>query len=59
VDDVEAHYNQALAAGAKIIKKPETADYGGDYWIDRGYECEDPEGHHWWFYQRLRDPLPK
>jgi uncharacterized glyoxalase superfamily protein PhnB len=29
-------------------------DYGEDYWTDRGYECEDHEGHHWWFYQRLR-----
>ena len=47
VDDVDAHYNQARTAGAKIIKEPENTDYGGDYWIDRGYECEDPEGHHW------------
>jgi uncharacterized glyoxalase superfamily protein PhnB len=54
VDDVETHCAQARAAGAKITKEPETTDYGEDYWTDRGYECEDLEGHHWWFYQRLR-----
>jgi uncharacterized glyoxalase superfamily protein PhnB len=56
VDDVEAHCAKARAAGAKIIVEPKTTDYGEDYWADRGYECEDPGGHHWWFYQRLRSP---
>ena len=56
VDDVEAHCERARAAGAKIIDEPTVHDYGEDYWTDRGYECEDPEGHRWWFYQRLRDP---
>jgi uncharacterized glyoxalase superfamily protein PhnB len=59
VDDVEAHCAQARAAGAKIVSEPKTTDYGEGYWTDRGYECEDIEGHHWWFYQRLRDPKPK
>jgi uncharacterized glyoxalase superfamily protein PhnB len=59
VDDVEAHCAQARAAGAKIHSEPATTDYGEDYWTDRGYECEDIGGHHWWFYQRLRDPKPK
>jgi uncharacterized glyoxalase superfamily protein PhnB len=54
VDDVEAHCKQAREAGAKIVAEPETHDYGGDYWADRSYECEDPDGHHWWFCQRLR-----
>lgn len=58
VDDVEAHCRQARAAGAKISVEPKTTDYGEDYWTDRGYECEDLGGHHWWFYQRLRDPKP-
>lgn len=53
VDDVEAHFQNAKARGAKIVKEPETTDYGEEYWTDRGYECEDPEGHRWWFYQRL------
>jgi uncharacterized glyoxalase superfamily protein PhnB len=56
VDDVEAHCAQARAAGATIVSEPETHDYGGDYWSDRGYECSDLEGHHWWFFQRLRSP---
>lgn len=56
VDDIEAHHARALAAGAKVTIEPVTKDYGGDWGVDRGYEAEDPEGHHWWFSQRLRDP---
>ena len=56
VDDVDAHCAQAREAGAKIISEPTTTDYGEEWWTDRGYECEDLEGHHWWFVQRLRDP---
>jgi uncharacterized glyoxalase superfamily protein PhnB len=56
VDDVEAHCKRARAAGAKIVSEPKTVDYGTEYWSDRGYEAEDPEGHHWWFYERLRNP---
>ena len=56
VDDAEAHCTQARASGARIVSEPRTTDYGEDYWADRGYECEDLEGHHWWFYQRLRGP---
>jgi uncharacterized glyoxalase superfamily protein PhnB len=59
VDDVEAHCQRARAAGARIHAEPTTTDYGEDFWTDRGYECEDIGGHHWWFYQRLRDPKPK
>jgi uncharacterized glyoxalase superfamily protein PhnB len=59
VDDVEAHCEKARAAGARIVVEPKTSDYGEDYWSDRGYECEDPGGHHWWFSQRLRDPKAK
>jgi len=53
VDDVEAHCKRAREAGATIVREPETHDYGGDYWADRGYECRDPGGHHWWIMQRL------
>jgi uncharacterized glyoxalase superfamily protein PhnB len=56
VDDVEAHCQRARAAGARIVAEPSTHDYGEDYWSDRGYECEDLEGHRWWFFQRLRSP---
>ena len=58
VDDVDAHCEKARAAGAKIIQEPATQDYGEDYWSDRGYEAQDPEGHYWWFLQRVRDPRP-
>lgn len=54
VDDVEAHCARARAAGAVIVREPEVHDYGDDYWVDRGYECRDIGGHHWWFYERLR-----
>jgi uncharacterized glyoxalase superfamily protein PhnB len=53
VDDVEAHCGHAREAGATIVSEPETHDYGPEYWTDRGYACQDPGGHHWWFYERL------
>ncbi|HEX4338385.1 MAG TPA: VOC family protein [Polyangiaceae bacterium] len=56
VDDVEAHCRHARDAGAVIVTEPETHDYGDDYWSDRGYACRDVGGHHWWFFQRLRNP---
>jgi uncharacterized glyoxalase superfamily protein PhnB len=54
VDDVDAHCERARAAGAKIIREPKTTDYGDKYWTDRSYGAVDPEGHLWWFMQRLR-----
>jgi uncharacterized glyoxalase superfamily protein PhnB len=59
VDDVEAHCKRAREAGAKIVSEPKTTDYGAEYWADRGYEAEDPEGHRWSFYERLRNPPGK
>jgi uncharacterized glyoxalase superfamily protein PhnB len=56
VDDADAHCERARAAGAKIFREPKTDDYGDDYWSDRTYGALDPEGHMWWFMQRLRDP---
>jgi len=53
VDDAAAHCERARAAGAVIVREPEVHDYGPEYWSDRGYECRDPGGHHWWIYQRL------
>ena len=44
VDDVDAHYKIALAAGAEIVMIPQDQDYGG-----RLYSCRDPEGHLWSF----------
>lgn len=54
VDDADAHCERARRAGARIVKEPQDTDYGEDYWADRGYAAQDPEGHHWWFAQRLR-----
>ncbi len=54
VDDVDAHCARARAAGAGIFAEPANHDYGADYWTDRSYGAIDPEGHHWWFTQRLR-----
>jgi uncharacterized glyoxalase superfamily protein PhnB len=54
VDDIEAHYTRALAAGAQLARELATTDYGGEYWSDRGYSVLDPEGHSWHFAQRLR-----
>lgn len=59
VDDVEAHFARARDRGARIVKEPATSDYGEDYGSERGYECADLEGHHWWFYQRLRNPVAR
>lgn len=54
VDDVDAHCAKAREAGAVIADEPQTNDYGDDYWSDRSYRAVDPEGHHWWFMQRIR-----
>ena len=53
VDDVNAHYQRALAAGARIANG--LRDY---FWSDEGhrtYEALDPEGHRWRFHQWLRE----
>jgi uncharacterized glyoxalase superfamily protein PhnB len=31
----------------------QTTDYGEGYWADRSYQAKDPEGHNWWFSQRI------
>ena len=50
VDNVDDHYLSAKQAGAKIIDEPEDQFYG-----DRRYSAADPEGHHWYFAEHLRD----
>jgi uncharacterized glyoxalase superfamily protein PhnB len=54
VDDVDAHCAHARQRGAQVVRGPATSDYGDDYWSDRSYGALDPEGHLWWFMQRLR-----
>ena len=53
VDDVDAHYRHAKAAGAKILEEPKDQFYG-----DRRYGTEDPEGHVWYFATHVRDVAP-
>jgi uncharacterized glyoxalase superfamily protein PhnB len=43
-EDVDAHYARALAAGATIVREPESPDYGG-----RNYGARDCEGYLWSF----------
>jgi MerR family transcriptional regulator, thiopeptide resistance regulator len=43
VDDVDAHWARARAAGADITAEPTDQDYG-----QREYTVRDPEGHQWW-----------
>ncbi|OHE83389.1 MAG: glyoxalase [Lysobacterales bacterium RIFOXYD1_FULL_69_11] len=54
VDDADAHYATAKAAGAEIVLDIADQDYGG-----RGYACRDIEGHLWWFgtYDPWAPPL--
>ncbi len=58
VDDADAHAARAKSAGAVLVREPTTSDYGDDYWSDRSYGATDPEGHLWWFMQRIRDQKP-
>lgn len=57
VDDVDAHCARARAAGATIVSEPTLHDYGPEYWADRSYGALDPDGHLWWFSQRLRSGI--
>jgi uncharacterized glyoxalase superfamily protein PhnB len=44
VDDVDAHYQSARAAGAHIDSEPVDQPYG-----QREYGARDLERHRWWF----------
>ncbi len=46
VDDLDAHYERARAAGATILREPEEPGIG-----HRIYSAEDLEGHRWMFGQ--------
>ncbi len=53
VDDVDKHFRRAREAGAKVLEELKDQFYG-----DRRYGAEDPEGHHWYFAQHVRDVAP-
>ncbi len=48
VDDVDSHYDSAVAAGATILREPNEPGIG-----IRIYTAEDPEGHRWMFGQPI------
>ena len=48
VDDIDAHFERAKAAGATILSPVEQGQGGGRY------RAEDLEGHRWMFGQSLR-----
>jgi uncharacterized glyoxalase superfamily protein PhnB len=47
--DLDAHCAHAKAAGAEILRQPETQFYG-----DRTYSCRDLEGHIWTVSQTVQ-----
>ncbi|HWB93864.1 MAG TPA: VOC family protein [Puia sp.] len=46
VQDIRSHFDNAVAAGARILSAIETGGPG------MRYRAEDPEGHRWMFMQR-------
>ena len=54
VDDIDAHCARDRTGGAKVVDEIALHDYGEGYWADRSYGALDPEGHLWWFSQRVR-----
>jgi MerR family transcriptional regulator, thiopeptide resistance regulator len=44
IDDIDAHYERARSAGARIDSEPVDQPYG-----QREYGARDLEGHRWWF----------
>jgi uncharacterized glyoxalase superfamily protein PhnB len=54
VDDVDAHFERARAAGAEIAEEPADQEYG-----ERRYAAVDPEGHRWFFAQVTREVTPE
>jgi uncharacterized glyoxalase superfamily protein PhnB len=56
VDDVDAHYQRAVAAGARIATGLRDYVWGDrPYEAHRTYEALDPEGHRWRFHQLMRE----
>lgn len=54
VDDVDAHFARAKAAGATILTEPKDEEYG-----TRSYRTEDLEGQRWDFATVLREVAPE
>ncbi|MBO0730545.1 MAG: VOC family protein [Acidimicrobiaceae bacterium] len=52
VHDIDAHYRNARAEGARVVMELEDM-----FWGDRRYEALDLEGHRWHFAERLSREL--
>jgi uncharacterized glyoxalase superfamily protein PhnB len=49
VNDLDAHFERARAAGARIPSEPHDEPYG-----ERIYRAEDLEGHRWMFAEPIK-----
>ena len=54
VENVDAHFAHAKAAGATILKEPQDMPFGV-----RQYTAQDIGGHWWTFSQNIRDVAPE
>jgi PhnB protein len=54
VEDVDATFINAVAAGGKIKREPADQFYG-----DRSAGVEDPFGHTWWIHTHIEDVTPE
>jgi uncharacterized glyoxalase superfamily protein PhnB len=54
VEDVDAHYRVAVAAGAQVTAGPADHPYG-----ERQYGVSDPAGHRWTFTQSIAEVQPE
>ncbi len=54
VDNLDRHYAQVTACGARIISPPTDFPYG-----ERQYTVEDIDGHRWIFSQSIADVDPR
>jgi len=50
---VDAHFERAKSAGAKIVEEPHETCYG-----EWQYAARDLDGHHWLFSRHARDVDP-
>jgi uncharacterized glyoxalase superfamily protein PhnB len=48
VPNIDRHFQRARKAGATILEEPKDTFYG-----QRRYGAEDPEGHQWYFVQKI------
>jgi predicted enzyme related to lactoylglutathione lyase len=53
VDDVDARFQRAKSAGAKILEEPHETIYG-----EYQFAAQDLDGHHWLFSRHARDLSP-